>query len=142
VNRSGCDPLLRPNFILSPVPRDPHPADRPAHPVAFNPHSPWIWAYDPAARHPFIACSGPAPVAACPDIPRPGRNCLCLDPNSWRSLRHNDLSRDRPHGRARRGDFLRSCRRCHCRRFPSASGQQNRHQRKYIKTCSHVSLLA
>src|SRR5438128_1051303 len=47
--------------ILTPVTGDPYPATGPAHPVAFHPYTPRIWARNPAAGDPFIACSGPTP---------------------------------------------------------------------------------
>ena len=142
VNRNERDPLLSTNFILPPVTGDPYPAPRLAHPVAFNPHSPWIWTRDPGAGNPFVACSGPTPVTACPNVCRAGRDGLRFNPNRWRSLGHKDLSRDRPRDRARRGDFLRSCCRCHRRWFRGAAGQQNRCQRERVKTSFHVNLLA
>src|SRR6266487_3531181 len=52
---------------LLPMTGDPDPAAGSAHPVALNPHSPRAWAYDPSAGNPFVACSGPTPVTACPD---------------------------------------------------------------------------
>ena len=126
--------------ILTPVTGDPYPATGPAHPVAFHPYTPRIWARNPAAGDPFIACSGPTPVAVRPNIPRSGRNCLCFDPNRRRSLSHKNLSRDRPRDRAGRGDFLRRCSCCHRRRwFRSAAGQQNRCQGGYVKTRPHKS---
>src|SRR5207248_3652297 len=74
VNRNERDPLLPTNFILPPVTGDPYPAPRLAHPVAFNPHGPWIWTRDPGAGNPFVACSGPTPVTACPNVCRSRRD--------------------------------------------------------------------
>ena len=141
VNRNERDPLLPTNFILPPVTGDPYPASRPAHPVAFHPPRPWTWTGNPGAGNPLVACSGPAPVTACPSVSRPRRDGLRFNPNRWRSLGDQDLSRDRPRDRARRGDFLSSCRRRHRRWFLGAAGQQNRCQRGYVKTCSHVNSL-
>ena len=125
---------------LLPMTGDPDPAAGPAHPVALNPHSPRARAYDPGAGNPFVACSGPTPVTACPDVPRPGRNRLCFDPNNRRSLSHNNFSSDRP--RARRRNLLRSCRRCYCRWFLGAADEEKWGQRQCINAFSHISLLA
>src|SRR6266849_4148754 len=81
VNRNECDPLLPINSLLPPVTGDPDPASRPAHPVAPHPYSPRIWTSHPGAGNPFVACSGPTPVTACPHVRRPGRNCLRFNPN-------------------------------------------------------------
>ena len=121
---------------------DPDPAAGSAHPVALNPHSPRAWTYDPGTGNPFVACSGPTPVTSCPNVPRPGRNRLCFDPNNRRSLSHNNFSSNRPRARARSRNLLGSCRRCHCRRFLGAADEEKRGQRQCINAFSHISLLA
>jgi len=130
----------RVNSILPPVTGDPHPAARPAYPVALHPYRPWIWAYDPGPGDPFVTCAGPTPVPACPDVARSGRNCLCFDPNGWRSPSYNNLSRQR--ARTRRRNLLRRGRRGHSSWFLSTAGKRQWRQRQYINTFPHISLLA
>jgi hypothetical protein len=120
---------------------DPYPAAGPAHPVALNPHSPRARAYDPGTGNPFVARSGPTPVTSCPNVPRPGRNRLGFDPNSRRSLSHNNFSSNRARARARSRNLLGSCRRCHCCRFLGAADEEKRGQHQCINTFSHLSLL-
>lgn len=137
---------------LSPVTRDPYPAGAPAHPVTFNPHSRWSWTGHPAAAHPDVIRSGPAPIPRRPDISGPRRDCLRLDPNRRRSRGHENLSRDRlrhdlssnsSRGRCRypsRSFGCRCCRR-YRHRFLGAADQRKRCQRQYVKTYSHICFL-
>ena len=126
---------------ISPVTGDPHPATRPAHPVAFDPHRRWPWPLDPGTRHPHVVRAGPAPVTACPDIPCSWRDCFRLDPDHWRSPSHKYLSRDRPRGRSRCAYFARGCRRCYRRWFLGAAEKRKWCQCQYVNAYSHIRLL-
>src|SRR6266567_6901060 len=79
--------------ILLPVACDPHPATGTTDPMAFHPNTRRPWTRDPRAGDPHILGSGPAPIAACPNIPRTWRDGLRLDANRRRSLSYQDLSR-------------------------------------------------
>ena len=102
-----------------------------------NPHGSRLRRHKPTARYPHVVGSGPAPVAGRPDISRAWDHRLRFNPDRWRSLGHDNLSR----GRARRRNLARG-RRGHSSWFLSAAGERQRHQRQYINTDSHISLLA
>ena len=122
---------------LLPMTSNPDPAAGTANPMAFYPHSGRPWSHHPTAGHPHVIRSGPPPITTCPDIPRPGRHCFCFDSNGRRSPGHYYLS-----SWASCCHFLRSCCRCHCRWFLSATDEEKWDQRKCINTFSHINLLA
>ena len=121
---------------LLPVPRDPHPAARSAHPLTANPNRCCSRRHNPAAGHPYVVGSRPAPVAGRPDISRTWGHGLRLNANCRRSPGHHDLP-----ARPSCCHFLCSRRSRHCRWFGAAANQCKRRQQQQINASSHACLL-
>jgi hypothetical protein len=107
------------HLILLPVACDPHPAAGTTDPMACHPNSSRPWTRDPRAGDPHILRSGPAPITACPNIPRTWRDGLRLDADRRWSLSYQHLSR----GWTRRCYFSRGGCRHHRCWFLSAANQ-------------------
>ena len=108
---------------LLPVSGNPHPPAGTALPLAFNPDRRCSRTLNPAAGYPYVICSSPAPVPACPDIPWSGRNGLLFNLNGWRRSCHGHFSTDHPVS-LRLDDFSPDFRgRCSHNGFSFAAGE-------------------
>jgi hypothetical protein len=137
-------PSLRlPNYgMLLPVSGNPNPPAGPALPFAFNPDRRCSRTRNPAAGYPYVICSSPTPITACPDILSSGRNGLRFNLNGRRRFCHDHFSTDHP-VTLRSDDFLPDLRcRCGHNWLRLAAGEQKRRQTDKVKSSFHHVLLS
>jgi hypothetical protein len=127
---------------LLPVSVNPHPPAGTALPLAFNPDCRYSRTLNPSSGYPYVICSSPAPIPACPDIPWSGRNGLRFNLNGRRRSCHDYFSTDHSVS-LRFDDFLPDFRGCrgHNGLTRTAAEYQRREPNK-IKSSFHSILLS